>query len=114
MREAIDRAYLECGRAGRRGDGAMAVELAAVGLERRVSSIRWLARLRAALDVEALIEVGWDPGRQVFAPSRDHPIFGFRGVRGAGLSRGSAAQVKRAVQPVRASMASSAVGWDVA
>ena len=36
-----------------------------------------LARLRAALDVEALIEVGYDPGAQVFAPSPEHPIFGF-------------------------------------
>jgi integrase len=36
-----------------------------------------LARLDAALDLDALIEVGYDPDRRVFAPSRDHPIFGF-------------------------------------
>jgi ribosomal protein L37E len=37
-----------------------------------------LARLRAALDVVALIEVGWDPMWRVFAPSPEHPVFGFR------------------------------------
>ena len=37
-----------------------------------------LPRLRAALDVDALIEVGWDPERQLFAPSPEHPVFGFR------------------------------------
>lgn len=36
-----------------------------------------LARLRAALDVEALIEVGWDPEQRVFAPSPEHAAFGF-------------------------------------
>jgi ribosomal protein L37E len=36
-----------------------------------------LARLRAALDMEALIAVGYDPGAQVFAPSPQHPVFGF-------------------------------------
>jgi site-specific recombinase XerD len=35
------------------------------------------ARLHAALDLEALIDVGYDPDRQVFAPLRDHAIFGF-------------------------------------
>lgn len=36
-----------------------------------------IARLRAALDVEALIELGWDPEQRVFAPSPDHAVFGF-------------------------------------
>lgn len=34
-----------------------------------------LARLRAALDVEALVKVGWDPDGRVFAPSGEHPVF---------------------------------------
>lgn len=37
-----------------------------------------LARLRAAVDVEELIAVGWDPVGRVFAPSPGHPVFGFR------------------------------------
>ncbi len=37
-----------------------------------------IARLRAAVDLEALIEVGYDPDRRVFAPSADHPVFGFK------------------------------------
>jgi hypothetical protein len=55
----------------------MAVEFAAA---RRTSTSErdpTVARLRAAVDVEALIEVGYDPGAQVFAPSPGHPIFGF-------------------------------------
>ena len=36
-----------------------------------------IARLRAALDVEALIEVGWDPEQRVFTPSPGHAVFGF-------------------------------------
>ena len=36
-----------------------------------------VARLRAALDVAALVKVGYDPESQVFAPGADHPIFGF-------------------------------------
>jgi len=36
-----------------------------------------IAQLRAALDLEALVDLGWDPSRNVFAPSPDHPIFGF-------------------------------------
>lgn len=38
---------------------------------------RDVARLRDAVDTEALIAVGWDPERWVFAPSPDHPVFGF-------------------------------------
>jgi len=36
-----------------------------------------LARLRAAVDMDALIEAGYDPGQHVFAPSPQHPLFGF-------------------------------------
>lgn len=52
-----------------------------------------VVRLRAVLDVDALIEVGWDPERRVFAPSPEHPVFGFgecvvNGCVGIGMSRG--------------------------
>jgi integrase len=36
-----------------------------------------VARLRDALDLEALIDAGWDPSRNVFEPSADDLIFGF-------------------------------------
>jgi integrase len=36
-----------------------------------------VVRLRGALDMEALIAVGYDLERHVFAPPREHPIFGF-------------------------------------
>ncbi|MHB1838109.1 MAG: hypothetical protein ACYCXW_24440, partial [Solirubrobacteraceae bacterium] len=55
----------------------MAVELARRELPALSVSDAVVARLRAALDLEALIDVGWDPARKVFAPSADHPIFGF-------------------------------------
>lgn len=54
----------------------MAVELAAARSVAVEPDPR-LARLRAALDVEALIAVGYDPGARVFAPSPQHSIFGF-------------------------------------
>ena len=54
----------------------MAVELATVR-PARVEADPILARLHAALDVEALMKVGYDPAGQVFAPSPKHPIFGF-------------------------------------
>ena len=55
----------------------MAVERAQVLRLPAVEADPMVARLRAELDMEALIEVGYDPERQVFAPSREHPIFGF-------------------------------------
>lgn len=55
----------------------MAVERAQVQRFPAVEVDPTVARLRAAVDMEALIEVGYDPERQVFAPSREHPIFGF-------------------------------------
>jgi hypothetical protein len=55
----------------------MAVELAAARRTSTTEPDLTVARLRAALDLEALIEVGYDPGARVFAPSPDHPIFGF-------------------------------------
>jgi hypothetical protein len=54
----------------------MAVELATVRhLAPAADPV--LARLVAALDLDALIVVGYDPDRRVFAPSQEHPIFGF-------------------------------------
>ena len=52
----------------------MAVELAR--LEPSVAD-PVVARLCDALELEALIELGSDPARNVFAPSPEHPIFGF-------------------------------------
>jgi integrase len=55
----------------------MAVELFDVGRRSALELDPAVARLRAVVDLQALIEVGYDPDRQVFAPSPDHPIFGF-------------------------------------
>jgi hypothetical protein len=55
----------------------MAVELAAARRTSPSERDPAIARLRGALDLEALIAVGYDPGAQVFAPSLEHPIFGF-------------------------------------
>ena len=55
--------------------------LAEVARDPRLSAVELdptIARLRAAVDLEALIEVGYDPDRRVFAPSPDHPVFGFK------------------------------------
>ncbi|HTX11918.1 MAG TPA: hypothetical protein VME22_25075, partial [Solirubrobacteraceae bacterium] len=37
-----------------------------------------VVRLRAAVDMQALIAVGYDPKRMVFTPPREHPVFGYR------------------------------------
>ena len=37
-----------------------------------------LGRLRARVDLRALIARGWDPERRVFAPAADDPLFGYR------------------------------------
>jgi hypothetical protein len=55
----------------------MAVELARARPAEGFEPDPDVARLRAALDVAALVRVGYDPERQVFAPGADHPIFGF-------------------------------------
>ncbi len=55
----------------------MAVELARIEGFSLAEVDPAVARLRAALDLEALVEVGYDPVREVFAPSSEHPLFGF-------------------------------------
>lgn len=75
MRAAIDRAYVQTVTLDARGV-PMAVELASTR-PARVGADPILARLRGALDVEALTEVGYDPAGQGFAPSPQHPVFGF-------------------------------------
>ncbi len=55
----------------------MAVELARVEGFSLAEVDPAVARLRAALDLGALVEAGYDPGREVFAPSSEHPLFGF-------------------------------------
>ena len=89
----------------------MAVELATVR-PARVEADPILARLRAALDVEALIEVGYDPAGQVFAPSPQHPIFGF-GVCAVRDCESVAVQAGMC-SPCARRWRRSRVGWDVA
>ena len=36
-----------------------------------------LGRLSAALEIERLVGLGWDPERQVFSPDEDHPLLGY-------------------------------------
>ena len=55
----------------------MAVELATARPAAGFEPDPDVARLRALVDVAALVEVGYDPEREVFAPSADHPILGF-------------------------------------
>lgn len=55
----------------------MAAELARIGRESASDSDPITPRLWAAVDLEALVAVGWDPVARVFAPPPDHPLLGF-------------------------------------
>ena len=47
-----------------------------------------LARLRAKVDVVALVARGYDPATRVFAPPQDDPLFGWAPCQRVGCSRG--------------------------
>jgi integrase len=47
-----------------------------------------LARLRAKVDVAALVARGYDPSTRVFAPAQDDPLFGWAPCQRVGCARG--------------------------
>ncbi len=46
-----------------------------------------LARLRARVDLKALVARGWDPERRVFMPPADDPLFGYQSCQRRGCPR---------------------------
>jgi integrase len=63
-------------------------------LPRPVTGSMGSARLKAKVDLRALIARGWDPDRRVFAPPGDDPLFGYHVCDRAGCPR--AGQMDRA------------------
>ena len=48
-----------------------------IPLRAPVSGEDELSRLRRAVDLPRLIEVGYDPGAQIIRPHAEHPVFGY-------------------------------------
>jgi integrase len=48
-----------------------------IGLRAPVGGEDELSRLRRAVDLPRLIEVGYDPGAQIIRPHAEHPVFGY-------------------------------------
>lgn len=55
----------------------MSLALAHIAEPSEVERDRDLTRLHDAVDLDALIKLGWNPTDSVFAPSPAHPVFGF-------------------------------------
>jgi hypothetical protein len=56
-----------------------------------------LARLKAKVDLRALIARGWDPERRVFVPSADDPLFGYQACERHGCPRAGSYDRARAL-----------------
>lgn len=56
-----------------------------------------LARLKAKVDLPALIARGWDPESRVFAPPADDPLFGYHACERERCPRAGASDRERAL-----------------